>query len=114
MNLERINYKLIGQRIKKYRISKNITQGKFAECLDVTVGYISQIERGISKVNLERLAAIAEFFGCSIIDLLVDASTSDPTYLQSEIFTLYEQLNLSEKATLVSLLKAYLEHKSFH
>ena len=111
MNAERIDYKLIGQRIKKYRQKQGITQEKFAEYLDVTVGYVSQLERGISKINLERLASIAEYFGCSIMDLLADTSKSDPHYMQDEFFLLYEQLPLSEKTMLMHLLKTYLENK---
>ncbi len=53
-----INYKTLGDRIKTKRISQGITQEKFAEHMDVSVGYISQLERDISKVSLERLVSI--------------------------------------------------------
>ena len=52
-----INYKTLGDRIKTKRISTAITSRKFAEHMDVSVGYISQLERGISKVSLERLVS---------------------------------------------------------
>lgn len=111
MNTGRIDYELIGQRIKKRRTQKGITQEKFAEYLDVTVGYVSQIERGITKVNLERLASIAEFFGCSVMDLLGNSAKTDPHYMDDEFFDLYDQLTLSEKKSLVELLKTYLKNK---
>ena len=46
-----IDYKLIGSRIKSERIRQKITQEKLAESLDVSVGYVSQLERGITKIR---------------------------------------------------------------
>ena len=40
-----IDYKIIGQRIKNARKAIGMTQEVLAEKADVTVGYISQIER---------------------------------------------------------------------
>ena len=51
-----IDYKLIGKRIKTKRQHIGLTQEKMAEHLLVSVGYVSQIERGISKPNLEMLS----------------------------------------------------------
>ena len=41
-----IDYKIIGKRIKERRKICQITQETLAEKLGVSVGYISQIERG--------------------------------------------------------------------
>ncbi len=41
-----IDYKLLGERIKMQRLSKGTTQEYFAEHMNVSVGYISQMERG--------------------------------------------------------------------
>lgn len=49
-----IDYKLLGNRIKEQRIAKGTTQEHFAEQMDVSVGYVSQMERGITKISLER------------------------------------------------------------
>ncbi|MBQ3826264.1 MAG: helix-turn-helix transcriptional regulator [Spirochaetaceae bacterium] len=48
-----IDYRLIGQKIQTKRKTLHKTQENMAESISVTVGYISQIERGITKVNLE-------------------------------------------------------------
>ena len=56
-----IDYKLIGKRIKKQRKEKNMTQEILSEKIDVTVGYVSQIERGFCKVNLDILK-IVEYY----------------------------------------------------
>lgn len=41
-----INYVAIGRRVKKYRNQANMTQSELAEKLNISVSYVSQIERG--------------------------------------------------------------------
>ena len=40
-----LNYSVIGARLKQARIEKHITQEKLAEELDLSVAYISRVER---------------------------------------------------------------------
>ena len=54
-----VDYFAIGQRIKQVRRDRGMTQERLAEALSVSVGYISQIERGVTKISLETLAAVA-------------------------------------------------------
>ena len=46
-----LDYSIIGSRIRKARQSKEITQEQLAEKLDVSVAFISRIERGTSHIN---------------------------------------------------------------
>ena len=50
-----LDYSIIGSRIRKARQNKQITQEQLAEKLDVSVAFISRIERGTSHINLKRL-----------------------------------------------------------
>lgn len=50
-----LNYKVIGNRIQTRRKAKGITQEKMAEDLDFSVGFISQLERGITRPSLDSL-----------------------------------------------------------
>ncbi|MDE6469462.1 MAG: helix-turn-helix domain-containing protein [Eubacterium sp.] len=61
-----IDYKLIGKRIQKSRKIADITQQKLAELMDVSVGYISQIERGITKPNLTTIDNICKHLKCDL------------------------------------------------
>ena len=107
-----IDYKFLGERIKAQRRRKGTTQEHFAEGLNVSVGYISQIERGITKVSLERLIEISEYLGCDISVLLEGTSIKDDRYLTSEFSELVQQLSTSEKRTLILLLKEYLRSRT--
>ena len=47
-----LNFNIIGTRLKQARLNKKITQEKLAEMIDVSVTYISRIERGSTNINL--------------------------------------------------------------
>ncbi len=75
-----VDYLAIGQRIKRSRKAKGYTQEKLAEKLGVSIVYVSQIENGKTKLNLEMLLRIAH---------LLDA---DPGFFLTGIF--YEADNV--------------------
>ena len=100
-----LDYRLLGERIKRQRRLKGTTQENFAEYLNVSVGYISQIERGISKVSLERLIEISEYLDCGVDFLLEGTSPGDEKYLANELNGLFSQLSSYEKKMLTQLLK---------
>ena len=56
-----LDYAVIGERLKKARLNKKYTQEALAEKLDVSVAFLSRIERGSSHVNLKRLAQLCSF-----------------------------------------------------
>ena len=42
-----IDYTVIGQRIKQARLAKSLTQEELAEKVDISVAFLSRVERGI-------------------------------------------------------------------
>lgn len=106
-----IDYKLLGNRIKSQRIAKGTTQEHFAEQMDVSVGFISQIERGITKVSLERLSAIADYLDCDMGFLLEGVNSNDEAYLEKDFQRLYKRLSSYEKKILSLLLQEYIDNR---
>lgn len=106
-----IDYKLIGKHIKAQRLQKGITQEIFAERMNVSVGYISQLERGITKISLERLASISETLECDMNYLIEGVSSVDRQYFSKDFNELYQQLNSNEKRLLAILVKDYLDNR---
>ena len=51
-----VDYSAIGRRMKQKRKQAGMTQDNLAEKLSVSVGYISQMERGVTKISLETLS----------------------------------------------------------
>lgn len=69
-----INYLLIGKRIRRFRLSKNITQEELAFQIGTSAAYISNIEHGKKKVSLQKLCEISEIWGVTVNDLLYSYS----------------------------------------
>ena len=88
-----IDYKLIGERIKLERKKKNLTQEVLAEKLDVSIGYVSQVERGITKISLELLGAISNILDCDIATLVTGCAVVCPGYLTEELSLALSTLN---------------------
>jgi len=104
-----IDYKLIGTRIKSARKRKGITQGVLAEKLDVSVGYISQVERGITKISLDLLGAIASVLDCDISSLITESSIKCDNYIANELTEEINKLDSKKRALLLSFIRLLSE-----
>jgi len=69
-----VNYRLLGEKIKRLRRNKGLTQEALAEKTNLTPSYIGQIERGERKLSVETLVQIGNILGASFDYLL----QSDP------------------------------------
>lgn len=105
-----VNFELIGKRIQSHRKNLKKTQESMAEYLDVSVGYVSLIERGKTKISLSTLAKIADFLDCKISELVDNVSTNNSSYLNDEIYSLINNLNNKEKELLLKLINSYLDY----
>lgn len=70
-----VDYKQIGRRIQEERKKTKITQETLAEMLDVSLGYVSQIERGITKPNLTTIDNICNYIGCDLSYIITGVYT---------------------------------------
>lgn len=58
-----------GQAVRKIRLSKDISQEKFADMCDLHRTYISDVELGKRNVSLENIGKMANALGISISEL---------------------------------------------
>lgn len=79
----KLNYSIIGMRLKQARLDKKITQEKLAEMLDVSVAYISRVECGSTEINMKRLAEICGLLDVSLSYVLEDISPTSSAYLNT-------------------------------
>lgn len=105
-----LNYKIIGSRIKIRRKMKDVTQEQMAEDLNLSVGFISQLERGICKVSLDTLANIIEYLDCTFSDIL-EYNQHSESYNQSKLNALYSSLSPEDQQVMFSLMEAYTKHR---
>ena len=79
-----IDYVRIGQRIQSARTAMGLTQEALAEKVQVSRNYISQVETGKERPNLELLGKISATLDVSLAFLLADV-VEERRYLQSDI-----------------------------
>ncbi len=68
-----MNYYEIGQRIRRYRKEKGLSQEQLAERVNISVTHMSHIETGNTKLSLPVLVDIAAALQVGADDLLTDS-----------------------------------------
>ena len=91
----------IGRRIRAARGAKNLTVQELATKARMSTGYLSEVERGMSAVSVERLGRTASALGLSLSYLLdgEQAQTGDDVHIPNALSEAAEQLGLSYSET---------------
>jgi len=94
----------VGKRIKRLRQAQEITVQELAKRSAISAGYLSEVERGLSAVSIDKLKQVAEGLGVGVDVLLgdspADAQGQSVIQIPSALSSAAEQLNLSYRATL--------------
>lgn len=73
---------MIGQKIRSKRKSKNLTIVELSEQIDVTSGYISQIERDLISPSLSVLKRLSEALEIPLSSLFLEEDTNSVVTIQ--------------------------------
>ncbi len=92
-----LDYKLIGERLKKARMKKGYTQEKLAELIKVSVAYVSRLESGKTRINLKRLSELAQLLDTTETYFLDGASNNSNSYLNNELNTILKDCSAKDK-----------------
>jgi transcriptional regulator with XRE-family HTH domain len=97
-----------GQQIKKLRIDLGMTQNEVAEALNVTPGYICNVENGRTAMSLRILIYFAKLTGVTL-DSLVGRIDNDyqNTALDNEIYERIQHLDENTKMKILKTLKLW-------
>lgn len=102
MNENNFRYE-IGQRIKKTRISRNLTQAQLAESLNISINFLSEIENGKKGLSQETICKICNFFEISSDYLLLG---KNETHSYQTIIDVAEALSTEELDIVIEYLSA--------
>lgn len=100
----------IGNRIRKERESISLTREKMAEMLDITPGYIADLERGEARLSVSGLINLCNLFHCSA-DFLLFGRTDSFTMsarIDSLPVELREQVEelIAKQLTIIEIISA--------
>lgn len=101
---------MIGLKIAALRRQHNMTQEQLAEKLDISIKHCSEVERGLSRLSLEKLIDVSSLFDVSLDYLLKDSPVVPPTYdyICNEFPPSIVNIMRSENNTEINLLREYL------
>lgn len=97
-----------GERIKSYRIKLGLTQSQVASEMDVTPGYISNVENGRTAMSLKFLIYYAKVMGITLDELV---GNLEPDYkansLDHALNAEIHKLSKKEKEKLLETIKIW-------
>jgi len=72
---------VVGERIRVFRRGKEWTLEKLSASCGLSVGFLSQVERGLSSLSIVSLRAISEALGVPLSELFL--KEEDPNLLRA-------------------------------
>lgn len=102
----KINYALIGKRVRETRKQQHVTQLQLAELAGLSVSYISHIETAYKQASLSSLIRIANALGITMDELLNGNQLFNPTEYQTDIDLLMADCTGNEKRFIYELISA--------
>lgn len=104
-----VDYSLIGSRLKAARIKAGLTQQELAEKTNLSVAFISRLERGSSHINLKRLSEFCGLLNVSEGSIINGASDVNDQYLSSEFSEILGKCSPQKQKLIYKLSKIIAE-----
>ena len=104
-----LDYSVIGSRIKQARLAKNMTQEDLADQIDISVAFLSRVERGNSHNKKKRLNQLCGLLDVSEGYLLNGASSSSENYLDKEFTDLIKSVSPEKQKLIYNVAKTIAE-----
>ncbi|MDE6593701.1 MAG: helix-turn-helix domain-containing protein [Oscillospiraceae bacterium] len=101
-----MNYSKIGANIRELRRSQKITQEKLAEKANLSVRYISNIEKSDKHISLETLIKLASALNVTADRILRGNQENDLCGLESELNELMGDCTIHERNIIIDTAKA--------
>lgn len=104
-----LNYKLIGNNIKRLRKAQHVTQQKMADDLFISLSLVSKLERGVKAVSLDTFCSIADYLNSSIGELIADPNEPkvQHNHMITEINGILENMDNTHLHVLNELMHTY-------
>ena len=109
-----MDYYAIGQRIRKIRKARNLSQEQLSEMVGISVTHMSHIETGNTKLSLPVLVDLANAREVRTDDLLYDKVTAERSTATDTIVQLLEACTTQQLRVIEDLVKAAKASLSQH
>lgn len=107
--MSNIEFDNLGTQVKELRIQMKLTQAEVAEALNVTPGYISNVENNRTAMSLRVLIYYARLMNISLDSLI---GRIEPEYrksaLDNELLELASKLDDEQKKKLIKTIRLWM------
>lgn len=110
--MENIKF-IIGQRIRNYRIQKNLSQEQLSELANCHPTYIGQLERGEKNATLESIQKVAQALNIPLSQLFekIEEKQNEES-IPLQIYDFFSSKNKKEQKYLYQILKEIDDYKN--
>ena len=102
----------VNEKIRKIREAKDWSQEQMAEKLDMSLNGYAKIERGESKIYLDKLEQIAQVFDIDVIELMQSDGKNICFQIESPLGSVYQGGGETQLSIEIERLKLALSHAS--
>ncbi len=80
-----VDFRIVGNKIQKYRLENNLTQDELADLIDSSQTYLSEVEADKHRLFFDTVVAIAQALKISVDKLIADFEDSNNESTLQEI-----------------------------
>ena len=103
----------VNEKIRKIREAKDWSQEQMAEKLDMSLNGYAKIERGESKIYLDKLEQIAQVFDIDVIELMQSDGRNICFQIESPLGSVYQGGGETQLLIEIERLKLALSHANY-
>ncbi|MBE5805804.1 MAG: helix-turn-helix transcriptional regulator [Clostridiales bacterium] len=107
--MKKVNYKEIGEKLRKAREYLSLTQAQVARILNVGRDAIIRIESGTRKIDAEELSKFSELYKISVDEII---NSQKYEYTESAFARGFDKLSEKDQKEILNLIKLKNEYKS--
>ncbi|MGN0384827.1 MAG: helix-turn-helix domain-containing protein [Lachnospiraceae bacterium] len=104
--------KEIGKRVHDYRVQHGYTQAQFAEYMDISVNFISEIENGKKGMSQETLYRLCDYFGISADYILFGKENRFLEFTPNDIVDNTTKMSIEQLTALIKYLNSLKDLKN--
>ena len=101
-----LDFKYIGKKLKKLRLSKGLTQEYIATMADVNTSHISNIENNRVKISLPTLVHVCNALNVTVDSVLADEYNDPSSVLEQEILHELRNCPVETQKQILKIIKA--------
>ena len=105
-----MDYKGLGERIRKERQRLHLTQAALAEDIDISDTYMGAIERGERSLTLDTLVRLVNRLGVTVDFLLADSVSENDPIIFEQFKQITDKQPLEHKQLAINVLRTIFTH----